>query len=109
MMLEDAQNDSLFARFHRSWFGYRLVGSDASGAGGANERRDESDQQSVPRPLIRDDDRLLDDRAVLRPDRRAPAAGFISAGGGGGAGAGAVGAAVADTARVVRVYRDRPG
>src|SRR5262249_46489378 len=109
MMSTDAQNDSLFTRFHRSWFGFGLVGSYAPGAGGADERRDEADQQPVHRPFVRDDDRLLDDRAVLRPDRRAPAAGLIAAGHGRGAGASAVGAAVANPACVDRIYGDRLG
>src|SRR5262245_42224759 len=107
MMSTDAQNDSLFTRLYRSWFGVRLVGPYASGAGGANERRDEADQQPVHRPFVRDDDRLLDDWAVLRPDRRAPVAGFIAAGRGRGAGACAVGPAIADPAGVDHVSGGR--
>ena len=97
-MSTDAQNDSLFTRLYRSWFGIRLVGPYTSGTGGANERRDEADRQSVHRPFVRDIDRPWMIGRFLRPDLRAPAAGFIAAGRSRGAGARAFGAAIADPA-----------
>src|SRR5262249_61038045 len=91
------------------WFRVRFIGSDASRIGRADEFRAETDQQPVHRALVRHADRLLVDRALLRPRLGTPAAGLVAVGLGGRAGAHTVGEAVAGPVPFSRVYGDCPG